>query len=685
MSNIDPNRLEQEAAKLLQQGKLPDAIDRYQAILRANPRDRRIKQRVAELLLQAGRASEAERHFRELAQSLATGGQERGAIPIYKQLLKIKPDDASLYDALGDCHLAVGSSVEARQSWERAVELTARVQPDRAVPVQEKLCRLSPGDFPARVRLAELVEGARWGDRAAVEWARLAADAVRHGRPEERARFLELSLRQRESRAVLLDAAEARLAIGEPSAALAHLQKAAAGGPADGRLLGLLGRALAEAGDAPRAAAVWLEAARVRGDEGDTAGRAEALRQALANGVSDASTRAALDAAEADAARRAMRLDGLEWARALDEACGPLVVRAEVLRRYGFPARARAALEQAPSPARERIPVRILLAELLAEAGEAAAAVSELRRVLPPDDAAADALAVRVRVLEEAARSAAPPDEDDEELPTDPGPSEDDALVDDGPEGAAAAAEDDSLLDELPDDRYDGLDDGDEPLDDGPPPPDDAPPADPAADEEERAERLWAIGEADDAIAAIKAALRLDPSRSSALERLGEWMAARRAPAPPPAPPAPLALPDDPFRFDDAPDFSDILGPSPASAGAGDALLDDALALLAVHAGDEALRRLGKAEGLGAARVRAAVARQHGKLAEALALLRDAVDESAETDAHAADARLELAALFAAAGKAKLAARTLDEAEALPVAPAPAAVQRLRRGISLLG
>jgi thioredoxin-like negative regulator of GroEL len=114
-------------------------------------------------------------------------------------------------------------------------------------------------------------------------------------------------------------------------------------------------------------------------------------------------------------------------------------------------------------------------------------------------------------------------------------------------------------------------------------------------------------------------------------------------------------------------------------------VLHDALALLAVHAGDEALRRLGKAEGLGAARVRAAVARQHGKLAEALALLRDAVDESAETDAHAADARLELAALFAAAGKAKLAARTLDEAEALPVAPAPAAVQRLRRGISLLG
>lgn len=679
MSSIDPNRLEQEAAKLLQQGKIADAIDRYQAILRATPRDRRIKQRVAELLLQAGRAGEAERHFRELAQSLATGGQERGAIPIYKQLLKIKGDDPSLHEALGDCHLAVGSAVEARQAWERAVELTARVQPDRAVPVQEKLCKLSPGDFPSRVRLAELVEAARWGDRAAVEWSRLAADAVRHGRPEERARFLELSLRQRESRAVLLDAAEARLALGEPSAALAHLQKAAAAGAADGRLLGLLGRALAEAGDAPRAGAVWLEAARVRGEEGDAAGRAEALRQALACGVSDAGTRAALDAAEADAARRALRLDQLEWARALDEVCGPVFVRAELLRRYGFADRARAALEQAPSPARERIAVRVLLAELWAEAGEPAAAVAELRRVLPPDDVAADALAARLRVLEDAVRAGGAPPEDDEELPTDPGPAEDDALIDDGDD---APADDDSLVDEG-DDGADSAADGDV-FDDEPPP--DEPPADPAADEEERAERLWAIGEADAAIDALKAALRLDPGRPTALERLGEWMAARRAPPRAAAPPPPpLAVPEDPFRFDDAPDFSDILGPAPAAVGAGAAAVDDALSLLAVHALDEALRRLGAAEGLGAARVRAAVAVRQGRAPEALSVLRDAVDESASDDPHAAEARIELAALFAAQGKPKLAARTLDDAESLPAPPPAAVLQRLRRGISLLG
>ena len=67
---IDRNLLEQEALALLNRGQVEKALNRYQALLRADPRDRRIRQKVAELLLRMGRRGEGERLLREVADSL---------------------------------------------------------------------------------------------------------------------------------------------------------------------------------------------------------------------------------------------------------------------------------------------------------------------------------------------------------------------------------------------------------------------------------------------------------------------------------------------------------------------------------------------------------------------------------------------------------------------------------------
>ena len=56
---IDRNRLEQEAVKLLQRGKTDQALQRYQTLVRDDPRDRRIRQKLAELYLQTGQNSQS--------------------------------------------------------------------------------------------------------------------------------------------------------------------------------------------------------------------------------------------------------------------------------------------------------------------------------------------------------------------------------------------------------------------------------------------------------------------------------------------------------------------------------------------------------------------------------------------------------------------------------------------------
>ena len=67
---VDRNRLEQEAMRFLQKGQTDKAIAHYEKLLRLDPRDRRIRQKLAELYLKVGRTSEAERFFREIAQHL---------------------------------------------------------------------------------------------------------------------------------------------------------------------------------------------------------------------------------------------------------------------------------------------------------------------------------------------------------------------------------------------------------------------------------------------------------------------------------------------------------------------------------------------------------------------------------------------------------------------------------------
>ena len=83
--------------------------------------------------------------------------------------------------------------------------------------------------------------------------------------------------------------------------------------------------------------------------------------------------------------------------------------------------------------------------------------------------------------------------------------------------------------------------------------------------------------------------------------------------------------------------------------------------------------------------VRARVRRARTDLTGAVALLREAVGEAAETDPAYLPAILELAELNAATGKLRAARRLLDEIEDIDASFEAAAVQRCRRGIELLG
>lgn len=398
---IDKNLLEQEALALLNRGQVDKALNRYQALLRADPRDRRIRQKVAELLLRLGRRAEGERMLREVADSYVAEGQHRAAIAVLKQLLELDPEDAEVEGLLGSSYQAAGFPTEARRCLEGAVRRLSRTDPQRAIQYLRQLIRLSGGESALQVQLAELLDMAGQRAEALEAWRGLAAEAKRRGRTDDLLRFVEAALKSApEDLELLCEAAEARFANGDPRGALGHAQKAHAQEKQSTRALSLLAKALDESGLQAKARPAYIQAARLYEREGNVTARAEMLTRALALGPDDPELRAQLGDAAQNASRVQLRLDDKPWAAPRTEPEVRVVIRARTLARYGFSDRALEVLRGADPSIRSSVPVRVALAELLVERGDNAGALAELQ-ALPAlsDEAARDQLRTRVLVL----------------------------------------------------------------------------------------------------------------------------------------------------------------------------------------------------------------------------------------------------------------------------------------------
>ena len=514
---VDRNTLEQKAMRLLERGRTQQALDTYLQILRQDPRNRRLRKTIAELHLRLGQNKEAERRFLEVVEALRKDGQDRAAIPIYQQLIPLRPKDHQMVNEQGDCYLAAGFPNDARQCYERAVEMTARLKPDQAQEIQGKIVRLAPGEMPVRVRQAELLEAANWSERAFNAWCALGTESARLGRPDDQVRFLERALTLRQEWGAVVDLAEAKIKAGDARGALVLLQQALQERK-DVRIIALFGAAVQAVGQPAKAKQLWQQAARMYAEADDVENRAKALRAALeCAGGRDAAIEAELKEADATLAQMSLRLDAQEWARPRSEREVEVVIRARVQADYGFPDRARQTLEGA-ADIRKVASVQAMLVEVLAMLGDDAAAISELSQVRPESIAGRQQVATRLAIL----RGETPPDGDeiieDEFIDDDEMLDDDDDLLDD-----------DDMLDE----------------DDPTPVPTRAAPArstrggssgSGGESAEARGDTLARQGNLRGAAAAYREAMDADPNNEDVLFKLGDVMAMMEDDEPAPAP-----------------------------------------------------------------------------------------------------------------------------------------------------
>ena len=102
------------AQKLLNQGKVAQAIAEYQQILKYEPRDQVTLMTIGELYIRQGETFQAIDYFERLAQLFVTDGFLTKAIAVYKRIAKLAPEEIRPLEKLADLYVQQGVMSEAR-------------------------------------------------------------------------------------------------------------------------------------------------------------------------------------------------------------------------------------------------------------------------------------------------------------------------------------------------------------------------------------------------------------------------------------------------------------------------------------------------------------------------------------------------------------------------------------------
>ena len=664
MSTTERQRLEQEALQQLNRGSTDGALKAYVQILKLAPTDRRVRQKVGEIYLRQGRAAEAERHLREVAESLMRDGSHRAAVAVLKQLVTLRGDAPELHFDLGECYLAAGYTADAKGCFETASKTwVAMGKPLDAASAARRLAELSPGELTLRLRTAELLEAGNDNEGAAAVFAEVIEEYRRRGRTDEVGRVAELALRVKpDDVPLLLDAAGARIATGEFKKALVALQTAFSASPKEGRTLDLLARAFEGAGQADRAMKVLLELARVLLDRGDHAGEVDALRRAAALAPDDEETVTKLQLALDRLGRFERKLGSLQLAQPTVEAELRAVVRIDVFLRYGLFDRAEAEARSALTTTTDSLPLLAALAEVMIAAGKKGEALAAMERLVPRAGSETTEVLDRMGMVR--------------------GVVDVGGMVEDEPDPAATQAAGALALEpvveirELP--RGDDADEGDE---------------------------LLRGGDMQGALLAWRRILADDPLNEAVLAKIAALRTALRSGAPAVAEPRPPAASESLFR--PAPvaavvavpkvaepvaaavtieegTFAEIepelLDDEPSARG-----LDGARTLIASGRASEALALARTLPGLSARVLEAQAQRALGDLVNALEVLREATNAAPEDDPGYPEALFDLALLYSATAKHRSALRLLEELADLAPLFRPEEVEAKVRGLQALG
>src|SRR3990170_6358518 len=154
---IDKNAVIKEAQKFTAKGQYAKAITEWKKLVRESPNDANIFNTIGDLCLKKDSKDEAVDAYKKAADILAADGFSSKAIALYKKILNIDPKKIEVHLALADLNAEKGLTGNALESYKFAADYyTQKNEMVKALDIYQKMADLNPSNVGFRLKLAEL-------------------------------------------------------------------------------------------------------------------------------------------------------------------------------------------------------------------------------------------------------------------------------------------------------------------------------------------------------------------------------------------------------------------------------------------------------------------------------------------------------------------------------------------------
>src|SRR5690242_10604906 len=212
------------AQKLLNQGKVAQAIAEYQNILKYEPRDQVTLMTIGELYIRQGETFQAIDYFERLAQIFVGDGSLTKAIAVYKRIAKLAPEEIRPLEKLADLYVQQGVMSEARPLFLQLAEIHLKQnRQSEAVGLLKKLLQAEPDNLRIQIRLADLYQAMGQKSDAIEAYVSAAQRALARGDQAESEKLADKALKLEPNNAAALVVRARSYSLQGDTAKAAHL------------------------------------------------------------------------------------------------------------------------------------------------------------------------------------------------------------------------------------------------------------------------------------------------------------------------------------------------------------------------------------------------------------------------------------------------------------------------------
>lgn len=186
MEVLNKEKVLEHAKRLIDEGKFEKAIIEYRKLLDIDPKDMRIKIRIAELLARQKKVQDAVKVYQEVADSYTDDGFYLKAVTIYKNVLRLNPSLIEINFKLAELYEKMGLSKDAVYQYQILCgSLEQKGDYEALINVRLRMLDLNPHDVPNRVRLAEAYQYCGKDSEAFDEYEKLISEVEHSGKTDQ--------------------------------------------------------------------------------------------------------------------------------------------------------------------------------------------------------------------------------------------------------------------------------------------------------------------------------------------------------------------------------------------------------------------------------------------------------------------------------------------------------------------